>query len=252
MKFSIEYALCCNKGKLRRKNQDNFFCEGDFLPVENNGFEGIKSGKITSDGKNVLAVFDGMGGEQMGEYASYIAASALKELTEGRITPDEMTLEEYCLEINRRICTFAKENGIRSMGTTGCLISFSEDHISLCNIGDSKIYYCYDNKMIQRSYDHVIKMGSGKAPLTQFLGIPEEEFRIQPHKDAERYRTGDVYLICSDGLTDMVEPESIRSVLISGRSIEECVQTLLMMALEGGGRDNITILLCRVKGRKLF
>ena len=249
MKYIIDYALCCNRGKLRRKNQDNFFCRGEFLPVENDGFEWIKSGKITSDGKNVLAVFDGMGGEQMGEYASYIAASALKELT---AVGTDRSLEEYCLEINRRICTFAEENGIRSMGTTGCLINFAEKEVNICNIGDSKIYHFDGSTMLQLSVDHAIKTGSGKAPLTQFLGVPEEEFIIQPHSATAEYRKGDIYLICSDGLTDMVEHESIQSVLTSGKSMEECVEALLTMALDGGGRDNITILLCCVKRRKLF
>ena len=72
MKYIIDYSICCNKGKLRRKNQDNFYCDGMFLPADNNGLEGIKSGCVTSKDEAVLAVFDGMGGEQMGEYAAFI------------------------------------------------------------------------------------------------------------------------------------------------------------------------------------
>ena len=249
MKYIIDYALCCNKGKLRRKNQDNFFCEGEFLPAENDGLEGIKTGKITSDGKSVLAVFDGMGGEQMGEYASYIASSVLNELTD---EDTSRSLGEYCLDINRSICDFADEKGIRSMGTTGCLIRFDKKEISICNIGDSKIYHFNGNAMLQLSVDHAIKTGNGKAPLTQFLGVPEEEFIIQPHSATAEYGKGDIFLICSDGLTDMADLQSIQSVLASGKGMKESAEALLSLALDGGGRDNITVLLCQVKKKVLF
>lgn len=252
MKYIIEYSLCCNKGKLRRKNQDNFLCDGDFLPVENNGLEKVKTGKLTSAEHPVLAVFDGMGGEQMGEYAAYIAASTLKEKIYGGDTDSKEALGQYCLDINRNICTFASENGIRSMGTTGCIINFADKQINLCNIGDSKIYHFDGSTMLQLSVDHCIKTSNGKAPLTQFLGVPEEEFIIQPYCTCAGYKKGDVFLICSDGLTDMADLQSIQRVLASGESMKDCAETLLTMALEAGGRDNITILLCRVRKKSLF
>ena len=193
-----------------------------------------------------------MGGEQSGEYAAYIAASALKELTPVKKAVSRETLGQYCLKINSSICAFAKENGIRSMGTTGCFINFAKKEINICNIGDSKIYHFDGSTMLQLSVDHAIKTGIGKAPLTQFLGVPEEEFIIQPHIASSEYGVGDIYLICSDGLTDMVELHSIQSVLSSGKSPEDCVASLLETALEAGGRDNITVLLCRVKKKALF
>lgn len=252
MKYIIDYSLCCNKGKLRRKNQDNFLCDGEFLTVENNGLEEVKSGRLTSKDKAVLAVFDGMGGEQMGEYAACIAASALKEFLSEKDTDSKEALEGYCLDMNRSICRFAKEKSIRSMGTTACLINFAEKQINLCNIGDSKIYRFEGSAMLQLSVDHAIKTANGKAPLTQFLGVPEEEFIIQPHCTSAEYRKGDIFLVCSDGLTDMVDLQSIQGVLSSGESMKCCAETLLSMALEAGGRDNITVLLCRVKKKRLF
>ena len=252
MKYVIDYSICCNKGRLRRKNQDNFLVDGEFLPVENDGFEGIKIGRIDSKENAVLAVFDGMGGEQMGEYAAYIASSSLKEKLCEEEADSVQALEGYCLHINRNICSFVKENGIKSMGTTGCLINFAEKGINLCNIGDSKIYHFDGSNMLQLSVDHNIRTASGKAPLTQFLGVPEEDFIIQPHSTSVEYAKGDIFLICSDGLTDMVELSLIQSVLSSAKSTESCCETLLTMALEAGGRDNITILVCRVRKKSLF
>jgi len=249
MKYIIDYALCCDKGRLRSKNQDNFLCEGVFLPVENNGLESLMTGSLSSKDFPVLAVFDGMGGEQMGEYAAFIAASTLKEkLCENKAE----ALSEYCLEINRNICRFASENGIRSMGTTGCFINFADKQINLCNIGDSKIYQFNGEVMLQLSVDHCIGSAVGKAPLTQFLGVPEEDFIIQPHSAEAEYKKGDIFLICSDGLTDMADLQSIQRVLASGESMKDCAETLLTMALEAGGRDNITILLCRVRKKSIF
>lgn len=252
MKYIIDYALCCDKGRLRHKNQDNFFCDGEFLPAENEGLEGIISGSFISADNAVLAVFDGMGGEQSGEYAAYIAASVLKELTSVKKAVSRETLGQYCLKINRSICAYAKENGIRSMGTTGCFINFAKKEINICNIGDSKIYHFNGSTMLQLSVDHAIKTGIGKAPLTQFLGIPEEEFIIQPHIASAEYGKGDIFLICSDGLTDMAELQSIQKVLGSGKSMKESAKALLDLALEGGGKDNITVLLCQVKKKSLF
>lgn len=252
MKYIIDYALCCNKGKLRRKNQDNFLCLGEHLPVENEGLDGIRSGKLTSKEHPVLAVFDGMGGEQIGEYAAYIAASSLKKKLSENDTDSKAKLGEYCLSINRDICSFAAENGVRSMGTTGCFINFADEEINICNIGDSRIYRFDGNVMLQLSVDHSIKIPSGKAPLTQFLGVPESEFIIQPHVASAEYSKGDIYLICSDGLTDMVEVQTIQSALASGEDMEKICSALLSLALEAGGRDNITVLLCRVRKKSLF
>lgn len=252
MKYIIEYSLCCNKGKLRRKNQDNFLCDGELLPVQNNGLEGVKSGKLTSKEHAVFGVFDGMGGEQYGEYAAFIAASALNDIIKDKATDSMEALVDYCLDMNYNICLFAAENGIRSTGSTGCLINFGEDQINLCNIGDSKIYHFDGSTMLQVSVDHCLESVAGKAPLTQFLGVPEDEFIIQPYCTSAEYKKGDVFLICSDGLTDMVDLQTIQGVLSSGESTEHCCNILLQAALNAGGRDNITILVCRIKKKALF
>ena len=252
MKYIIEYGICCNKGKVRRKNQDNFLCGGEILPVENNGLEQIKTGKLTSKEHAVFGVFDGMGGEQYGEYAAFIAASTLNELLKSAETDSMEALSDYCLAMNHSICSFAAENGIRSTGSTGCLINFAEKQINLCNIGDSKIYHFDGNTMLQVSVDHCLESVAGKAPLTQFLGVPEDEFIIQPSCTSAEYKKGDVFLICSDGLSDMVDTQSIQSVISSGDSMEKCCSTLLEAALSAGGRDNITILICRIKKKALF
>ena len=81
-----------------------------------------------------------------------------------------------------------------------------------------------------------------KPMLTQYLGINPEVFNLEPSVSRRTVKRGDVYLVCSDGLTDMVQEDRICEILDEGKSPEECVRKLIRSALEAGGRDNITTL----------
>ena len=80
-----------------------------------------------------------------------------------------------------------------------------------------------------------------KFPLTQYLGIPEVEMEICPYVREEELQHGDLYLICSDGLTDMVSEEEIYKILLESKNVTEKVKILRQRALENGGKDNISI-----------
>ena len=209
------------------------------------------SGVVTSADGAVFGVFDGMGGEQAGEYASYIAASVLEKSRESASGSKEK-LCSCCLEMNKAVCSFARENGVRSMGSTACLVNFSDKELHFCNIGDSKIYHLSQGVLLQLSVDHCLEVAQGKAPLTQFIGVPEEEFIIQPHITSAQYRKGDRFLICSDGLTDMVPVGKITEMLDSDKNAQQCCEALLEATLGNGGRDNITVLICDIVRKKLF
>ena len=253
MSYVIKYSLCCNKGKLRKKNQDNFYCNGYFLPSENEGLDGSISGKIrVKANRNIsFAVFDGMGGEQQGEMAAHIAASSYADWAESDETAECTTFGMISCMINRKICEYAVRNSVSSMGTTGCFIGFDPCNISYLNIGDSKIFQLTDGCLLQRSKDHCLKIGNGKAPLTQFFGIPENEFIIQPHISCEEYKNNDRWLICSDGLTDMVGADAIAKILKEEKDTDKCCRLLTETALENGGRDNVTVLICDIKKKLL-
>ena len=95
--------------------------------------------------------------------------------------------------------------------------------------------------------DHVAVAAFGvKPPLSQTLGIPPNELVIDPYLARGPYNDGDIYMICSDGLTDMVSVDEITEVLISKPS-EEAITLLLEKALANGGKDNITIILCKIE-----
>jgi len=214
MAYLIEYAAMCNKGFVREKNQDNLWCNGHFLNSENDGLIEPLTGTIDISAMPAFAVFDGMGGEQQGEMAAFLAASNFDTIQQkSEKTETKTFLLDACRELNKAICLYQTENHIRHMGTTAAILMCGMDAIYICNLGDSRIYQFSRKKLTQITRDHVeLGVKQGKAPLTQNLGISEEEFIIEPYIAKGEYKRGDRFLICSDGLTDMVTDEQIADV----------------------------------------
>ena len=116
------------------------------------------------------------------------------------------------------------------------------------NLGDSRIYQISsEGKLGQLSLDHVLGGGRfGKPPLTQYLGIPEESMGLEPTIVPQKAEIGTRYLICSDGITDMLSDGEIADILTREISVSETVELLVERALIKGGRDNITVILCEL------
>ncbi len=244
MAYQIEYFYTSHTGKCRKINQDNLLCLTRILESDNDGTRGIFHGSVNVRKNEVFAVFDGMGGEEQGEMAAYIAAYSLKNYVH---SDDAGDLINFCRFSNSEICKYAKDNDVGYMGTTGAILKFTPQKIELCNIGDSKIFAHSENKLYQISTDHVAAAPFGKKPpLYQHLGMPEEEIIIEPYTAAYNYNAGDIYLICSDGLTDMVGFDEIEQCL-SQNDCAAASKQLLCSALDNGGKDNITFILLSVK-----
>lgn len=242
--YQLSYVCVSHIGRWRKMNQDNFFCAGMVK-----GQEPEKQMPIcgsTEPGKKVLfGVFDGMGGGDCGEVASYLAAKrASKTKVQGK--PEEV-LEHFCIQANRDICDFARKNQLDTCGTTAALILASEHKIVTCNVGDSKIFCFEKGRLSQISEDHLGFAPFGqKPPLLQYLGIPPEEMHIVPSYTVLPYHVGNRYLICSDGLTDMLSNQSLTQC-IAQTSLEKAALQMLSEALDAGGKDNITLLLLQVE-----
>jgi len=223
-----------------------------YLDSENDGLAGCLSGILDTASNPALCVFDGMGGEQQGEMAAYIAAKEFDSIYKAKDKDDAKTfLIDACTEMNDEICKYQKENHLRQIGATAAILMCGADGVYACNLGDSRIYHSHKGRLTQVSYDHIhFRVGERKAPLTQSLGIPEYEFTIEPYISKGLYRNRDRYLICSDGLTDMVNDDDIANVLRQNLNIKETVKILLNMSLDRGGVDNITIILCEIQTKK--
>lgn len=248
MNYCIKYTALCSKGLVRAKNQDNFWCMGEFLQSKNDGLSEPIAGITDVKSIPAFAVFDGMGGEQQGEVAAYVAASSFDSAYKENPKNDiKRFLLDACSNMNKAICTHSEEQNLRRSGSTAALLMFGKQDIYICNIGDSRIYQISGNQLTQISHDHSETSVTYKKPqLTQNLGIPETEFVIAPYVAKGAYENGDKYLICSDGLTDMIPEEEIVKTVIENKGITESAEALLQKALEAGGNDNITLLLCEI------
>lgn len=250
MKYEIEYSCICDIGKCREINQDNFVCNKIYQDDELEKLIYPIRGNISSDKGDIIGVFDGLGGEQCGEIASLLASKYASTIQISNKPIDDLLT--FCKNANERICTYADEHGISSMGTTAAILEFSKKGVFLCNIGDSKIFRFSNGRLKQISEDHISIAAYGrKPPLSQNLGIPPSELVIDPYIAQGKYLSKDIYLICSDGLTDMISNERIQEVL-NTIPFEEVTPILLKEALEKGGKDNITIIVCKIKSKSLF
>ena len=256
MAYQIKYAYTCHIGKVRNNNEDNFWCCGESLDSENKGMSHIRSGQVKQTELPLLAVFDGMGGESCGEMAAFLAAESCGQYyreKKKRISDDpEQFMNELCYQMNHAICDYGQENKINSMGTTAAILTFGAENIYSCNLGDSRIYQVTpEGQLHQISRDHVLGGGRfGKPPLTQYLGIPEENMGLEPTVVSQKVEIGTRYLICSDGITDMLSDSEITEILTKEGTVSETVEQLVESALTKGGRDNITVILCEIAEHK--
>lgn len=245
MGYCIQYTCISHIGKCRSVNQDNFICNGRFMELEHIGTETPLTGQVSVNPPAVFGVFDGMGGEYCGEVAAYIASECASKLSIGKEAADD--LHRFCMDANEKICQYTEEHEVPSMGTTAAMLTFTGSEILLCNIGDSKVFHLSDGKMMQISKDHTEIAAYGKkAPLYQNLGIPPSELVIEPYISRGKYHDGDIYLICSDGLTDMVTNEEIQAA-VEKLPFAESAEELLKQALQNGGKDNTTLILCKIQ-----
>lgn len=253
MSFTLEAACLSHIGKRRRNHEDNFFFGGECLPEENRGTEApLFLERPLTEGQS-LCVFDGMGGENFGETAAYTAAERMKECVR---VPKAFDMSENTYlgwlveELNAAVVAKEEELLTNRMGTTMVALYFTPQQVFCCNVGDSRAYRLRKGTLTQLSLDHVAKMplnSSRKAPLTQHLGIDPQEMLLEPYIQPYDLLPGDWYLLCSDGLTDMLSDTEIVEILQKANSVQDAAQKLVGAALEHGGRDNVTVIVSHIR-----
>lgn len=248
----IQAACGTNTGKIRRNNEDNVCFGGCILAAEHDGASKQSAMRRKNGYIGPLAVFDGMGGENFGELASYSAAKGLaaaKMTWRDRFRPYEKYLRQLVNKLNQAVLNAKAEMMTSRMGTTMVSLAFVRRDVYVCNIGDSRAYCLRGGELIQLSMDHVEtrpRRPGGKPPLTQHLGIDPEDMLIDPYICKQKCRAGDMYLLCSDGLTDMLTDLEISDIMQDSADPAACVDRFIEAALEHGGRDNITVIVCRI------
>lgn len=251
----LKVSCCSHQGCVRGNNEDNFYVNGRIRADLSKGESFTE--QIENTGRVLFAICDGMGGESYGEQASLAAVSALE-------TRDQMTAqqdaEQNVRAANAGVLEIQEQFNCTTAGTTLTAMSIEDDNALVYNIGDSRIYLLRDNTLSRLTKDdtmanYLIETGTfteeqtkgspAEHMLTQYIGLGEYE-GIDPHISAPfRLLDGDRFLLCSDGLYDMVSDEQMKELMMQ-ETVEESGQQLLNTALQNGGADNTTVIVIEI------
>ncbi len=233
-------AALTDSGRKRRRNEDAFVCEPP-----------------------LFAVADGMGGAQAGELASSLAAAALRDEDSGPAEGNgEQRVDELIQEANRRVYQRQSQDAAASgMGTTMTVALVEEDLVAIGHVGDSRAYLIRDGSLEQLTEDHSLVaelVRSGKLSPEEAESHPQRSvitraLGTDPDVDVDTFsvetKPGDLFLLCSDGLTAMVDDETILAEIERNRSdLRSAAKALVRAANRGGGEDNITVIFFEVAG----
>ena len=220
---------CTNVGKVRKNNEDSLL--------------------VTEP--NIFVAADGMGGAAAGEVASKILVDTVKNFLANVSEPlDEKVLSKAILKSNAAILREAKENpNLRGMGTTATILHIYKNLAYFAHVGDSRLYRLKNSVLEQMTLDHsyvesLVRSGEltpaqakvhpMKNILTQAVGAMED---IQVETGNFKVDGGEKFLLCTDGLTNMVDDDDIKNILIESNNPAE---DLINAALDNGGHDNVT------------
>jgi PPM family protein phosphatase len=231
----VEQAFRTDTGRQRDANEDTYLAQSP-----------------------VFAVADGMGGAQAGEVASRLAAESFEAVQRGTESP-EAYLRAIAKTANARIHRLAESDSTRSgMGTTLTAALVEGDEVGLAHVGDSRAYLLRDGELKLLTSDHSLVeelRRQGRLTDEQAEDHPQRSIitrALGPERDVEvdtmtyQARPGDVYLLCSDGLTTMIKEDRIGAVLSASPTLDEAVDRLVAEANDAGGRDNITVVAFRL------
>ncbi len=246
----MEAVIKTHVGCMREVNEDS----GDILYADDNNI--------------ILAVVaDGMGGHQAGDVASQMVLEGIKDAFQTvdksqSIEAWERWLRETIEATNRHIYEYAQENRLyQGMGTTVVAVLFAEHQFLVAHVGDSRLYRYTDHLEVVTE-DHSLV-----HELVQSGQISKEEAELHPQRnvitralgteasidvDLKRlsYTENEQFLLCSDGLNGMVSDDQLTKVLAADKSTEEKASTLIQLALDAGGEDNITLILVNTRNDK--
>lgn len=235
MALILKYAVRSDLGLVRGNNEDSVYA-----------------------GPRLLAVADGMGGHAAGEVASKIVIGTLESLDEDRSLGDLMAaLRGAVLDANQRIADAVEKNpDLDGMGTTLTALRFVGNRVGLVHVGDSRGYLLRGGLLTQITHDDTYVqylVDTGKITAEEAKDHPRKSVILRAMRGADvdpdvsirEVREGDRYLLCSDGLSDVVSAETIAETL-NVPDPQECADRLVELTLRGGAPDNVTVIVADV------
>jgi serine/threonine protein phosphatase PrpC len=233
--LTLRYAVRSDLGLVRTNNEDSVYA-----------------------GPRLLAIADGMGGHAAGEVASKIVIGALEALDADR-TPRDLigALRDSVRDANERLsAAVAKDSELDGMGTTLTALRFAGGQVGLVHVGDSRAYLLRSGQLSQITHDDTYVqylVDSGKLTPDEAKDHPRKSVilralrgaEVEPDVSIREARAGDRYMLCTDGLSDVVSTETIFETL-QLPDPQESADRLVELALRGGGPDNVTVLVADV------
>ncbi|GAA0366901.1 protein phosphatase 2C domain-containing protein [Microbispora corallina] len=235
----IRYAAGSDVGRARAKNEDSLHA-----------------------GERLLAIADGMGGHGHGEVASAAVIAALAALEEGPMPEDPVAaLDTAVHQAGQRLSDLAEQDpSLERMGTTvTAMLWDGSTRFAVAHVGDSRAYMLRDGALYQITRDHTLVQSlvdDGRMSPDQAARHPNRSLLLRaletsgfadPDLSLRDAHPGDRYLLCSDGLTAVLEPETLHHVLSTVAEPEDVVRRLIDLANEGGGPDNISCVVADVE-----
>jgi protein phosphatase len=241
MALRIESAGKTDVGLVREKNEDSMLIDPTV---------------------GLYVVCDGMGGHVGGQVASQLAVATISEVVRSEASSGEGEPDKLCTAIkaaNGAVFTKAKADpSLHNMGTTVVAIRQEDDLLHLCHVGDSRIYRLRQGLLEQVTRDHsLVNLYEENPELAARFGPPNSNVIVRAvglRSDVEvdhrviAMEAGDMYLLCCDGLTDMVDDWMLKEMMsdaVEG-SLDEACEALVRAALSNGGVDNTTVILLRI------
>ena len=238
MTLSLRYAARSDVGLLREGNEDSAYA-----------------------GPRLLALADGMGGQAYGEVASSTVIASIVHLDED--VPGSELLDMLSVAVddaNERLRQMIEDDAeLDTMGTTLTVLYFAGSRLGLVHIGDSRAYLLRDGELSQITRDHTFVQGlvdEGRITAEQASHHPHRSLimraldgrggRVELDLSVREAREGDRYLVCSDGLSDVVSFETIQQTLTEANGPDDAADDLIELALRAGGPDNVTCLIADV------
>ncbi len=252
-----ESAVLSHVGCGRKNNEDNYYLNGIYREDVNKDITGFS--ELQARQKILAGIFDGAGGADYGEKASLLAAHSLSGYQEGFSL--ETLQGRYLPFVNHMIHNEMDKNTC-TMGTTMALLHLDNDNANVYNIGDSRVYLIRDSRLLQITYDHVnMAMRGGcsnnnmantdksccKNMLVKYLGMKDEKELKPYYKENISVQAGDVFMVCSDGLYNMLSEDEIVQKIekLKKEPSDAITKELVGDALLAGGKDNITCIIIK-------
>jgi len=263
----IRFAVRSDVGRVRKNNEDNLFYCNKYMMCGQSDISYSAAGECMAPA--IFAVFDGIGGEDNGEMASFIAARTLSafygELCQSDPQNYNQIIDSYVVSVNAAINEQTKSLG-SIMGTTAAIVIISQNCIYPYNVGDTRIYMYERGRLRQISIDHTLarkkveanqytyseaRISSDWGKLTACLGVLKNngEYDKISQLPTLQLKRRQRLLICSDGLSDMLTDETLAHRLGAFESSQNVAKKLMSDALNRGGKDNISLIVLDIGNR---